>query len=138
MTVIRRIALVIGLTVAVIAGASIPASATFAESVKIPTTSITTPTVLAATNLRVTISCDYWNMNATVTWTRSTSARVSGYQVTAQFGADQVVLPAGANASRLTYSTSRMWAAHQVPVTITTLTDYGWTKTSAPVTVTTC
>jgi hypothetical protein len=138
MTGIRRMAVLIGLTVAVIAGAGIPASATFAESVALPTTSIATPTVLAATNLRVTISCDYWNMNATVTWTRSTSARVSGYQVIAQFGADQAVMQAGPNASRLNYSTTRMWAAHKVPVTITTLTDYGWTKTSAPVTVTTC
>ena len=138
MTGIRRMAVLIGLTVAVIAGASIPASATFAESVALPTTSVVTPTVQAPTNVRVSISCEYGTMYATVRWNRSTSADVSGYRVTATFGANEVVWQAGPNASRLDDEFDRMWARYQVPVTVTTLTEYGWTKTSAPVTGTTC
>jgi hypothetical protein len=44
----------------------------------------------------------------------------------------------GATATYYDHSMSRINAAIPVTVTLTTLTSYGWTKTSAPVTVTTC
>jgi hypothetical protein len=77
-------------------------------------------------------------MYATVTWNRSNSPRVSGYLLTAQFGAEQISMSAASSAGRLDYSTGRLWSAYQIPVTVTTLTDYGWTTSSAPVMVTTC
>jgi hypothetical protein len=138
MTGIRRIVCVIGLTLAVVAGIGLPASANFAASVPVATTAVVTPTVQPPTDVRVTITCDTSNMYATVRWTRSNSDDISGYRVIAAFGSDEVALQAGRTASRLDYTFSRMWAAYKVPVTVTTLTDYGWTKTSAAVQATTC
>src|SRR3954447_5050865 len=56
MTIARRIAVLIGLTVAVIVGASLPASAAFAGSVTVPTT-ITAMTVAAPATVTVSDSC---------------------------------------------------------------------------------
>jgi uncharacterized membrane protein len=56
MTAIRRILILIVLTTAVIAGASVPAWAAFDDSVKVSTT-ITTTTVAAPASLTITDSC---------------------------------------------------------------------------------
>jgi hypothetical protein len=56
MTIARRIAVLIGLTVAVIVGASLPASAAFAGSVTVPTT-VTAITVAAPATVTVNDSC---------------------------------------------------------------------------------
>jgi hypothetical protein len=57
MTSTRRILILIGLTLAVTIGAAIPASATFADSASIPTTTLGTGTVAAPASVTVTDSC---------------------------------------------------------------------------------
>src|SRR3954447_1432412 len=56
MTIARRIAVLIGLTVAIVVGASLPASAAFAGSMTVPTT-ITAITVAAPATVTVNDSC---------------------------------------------------------------------------------
>ncbi len=56
MTGIRRGLILLGLTVAVIIGASLPASATFADAVAVKTT-ISTTTVAAPTNVVGKLTC---------------------------------------------------------------------------------
>ncbi|MGY2127346.1 hypothetical protein [Blastococcus sp. SYSU DS0617] len=139
MSALRRTAVLIGLTACVVVGSSIPASATFTDSVKVtPSVSTGTVDVKAPTNIRVTLTCRGQDMYATVTWTRSTTTTVSGYRVVATLGGQQLTLNAAGTASRVDTTVNRVWAAYQVPVTVTSLTGYGWSETSAPVTVTTC
>jgi hypothetical protein len=57
MTATRRILILIGLTVAAVAGASLPASATFADSAAVPTTTVATGTVAAPASVNVNDSC---------------------------------------------------------------------------------
>src|SRR5687768_12040162 len=57
MTATRRILILIGLTVAVIAGGSVPASADFADFAPVPTTTIATGTVAAPSSVTVNDSC---------------------------------------------------------------------------------
>ena len=56
-TSIRRVLTVLGLMLAVIVGASLPASAGFADSVAVPTTTIATGTVAAPASLTVSDYC---------------------------------------------------------------------------------
>jgi hypothetical protein len=57
MTATRRILILIGLTVSVIAGASLPASAGLADVAPVPTTAIATGTVAAPASITVNDSC---------------------------------------------------------------------------------
>jgi hypothetical protein len=57
MTATRRILILTGLTVAVIAGASLPASADFADVAPVPTTTVATGTVAAPASITVNDSC---------------------------------------------------------------------------------
>ena len=57
MTATRRILILIGLTVAVIAGASLPASADFADLAPVPTTTVSTGTVAAPASITVNDTC---------------------------------------------------------------------------------
>ncbi|MCA0144239.1 hypothetical protein [Blastococcus sp. LR1] len=139
MTVIRRAVTVLGLALAVVIGTGAPASATFSEMVKLPTpTTLTTTTVAAPTNVRVQITCPtLYSMEARVTWTASSSARVSGYVVNATVAGQTLAASTGPTQTTVTYSTGRS-PGLQVSVTVNVLTDYGWSKVSAPVVVTTC
>ncbi len=145
MTGIRRALILIGLALAVMVGGVLPASATFAKSVSLAPITAQTDSIAAPRNLNGSITCaDQWNgwawqsrMTATVTWQRSTSQDVVRYRV-------EAVVP---NYGTLEFTTTdnRMtfqeWALGQripVTVTVTAITDYGWTKVSSSLVLYTC
>jgi hypothetical protein len=150
MTSTRRILILIGLTVAVIVGASIPASATFSEAVTVPTT-VETITVAAPTSVStggtkcVTYNTTWnattnsWNtaseLQAKVSWKASTTTKgVIGYLVNVVL-ADGTrypiqVVPATTLSVSGTYDVA--YAQANLRVSVTTLTSYGWIKESAP------
>ncbi|SFF79307.1 hypothetical protein [Blastococcus tunisiensis] len=137
MTRTRRILVLIGLALTIVVGSSIPASATFAESVALPRTTVTGLTVQAPTNLVDRTTCSGSTMYAKVTWTASASEKTTGYIVTAQTGGTPMTFAVG-NTTTFTHTMGRVWSAQSIPVTVTTVSKGGWTRTSAPVWVTTC
>jgi hypothetical protein len=83
MSGVGRGLILLGLTVAVVIGASVPASATYADAVAVKTT-ISTTTVTAPTNVVGKLTCGS-TATMSATWTQSTTARVSGYVVSVYF-----------------------------------------------------
>jgi hypothetical protein len=197
MTSTRRILILIGLTAAVVIGASVPAFATYTASVTVPTT-VATGTVAAPAWVAVNDSCvtttttvkqtvstnpgtgatttTYYssttttapsasNVQGTTTetvngpgplekttttvtkntdlhvaasWAASASRGVNGYQVNANL-ADGSAFPMMQTAT--TTATGVVDAdnlAYQPRLSVTTLTTYGWTATSAKTAVLSC
>ena len=149
MTSTRRILILIGLTVAVIVGASIPASATFSESVTVPTT-VQTITVEAPGNVSTagTKCATYnttwnattgtWNtaseLQAKVSWRASTTPKgVTGYVVTAVFadGTKYPIQTVPSTQLSVSGNYDVAYASANIRVTVTTMTSYGWYKESA-------
>jgi hypothetical protein len=140
MTITRRITVLIGLTVAVIVGASLPASAAFADSVTVPTT-VTTINVAAPSTVTVTGNCQGWWYTATITWSASTTPRgVTGYRVLAYLndGTVSVVGETNAATRSMSLSVDSSNLGYQPRVAIVTLTSYGWTAESAKTGVISC
>ena len=156
MTAVRRILILIGLTVAVIAGASVSASATFAKSVTVPTT-IQTLTVAAPASVSTAgtkcvtyqttwnYTTNSWNyaseLQAKVSWPATTTTRgVTGYTVTALFadGTRYPIAVVPPTQLSLTGTFDASYATANIRVIVTTLTSYGWTKESAPSGVVRC
>ena len=150
MTGIRRALVLVGLTLAVIIGASIPASATFSDSVtvapKVATATVSAPTYVSTQGTH----CAYWQ-NVDGSWSGELRARISwpvaantksvtGYRVTAivpNYGN----IPVGdvpANQLSITGNFPTQYAYAGIRVTVTTLTAYGWTKESTQSAVVTC
>lgn len=156
MTTIRRIVVLIALTVAVIAGAGVPAWAAYKDSAKVDLT-ITNLTVAPPSSVTVNGSCSttssttwngtawvttysYW-YSATVTWPASTTSRgVTGYRVKAYLNNGTSYVMAETNASTRTTSDTvdRAYLSYQPRVSVMTLTSYGWTAESAKSAVLTC
>ena len=138
MSITRRALTLIGLTAAVLIGGSIPASATFSETVTIPTTigtaTITPPTQVEAKNICTTTVDPVTQATTTTTqlkveWWRSTSPRTTGYRVT--------VHPVGSAAYTLavTGPTDEVFldaniAGQNPRISVTTLTGTAWTAQS--------
>lgn len=138
MNAIRRILALILLTVAVIVGASLPASAALAASVTVPTT-ITT--ITAPATVTVNGYCQGTWYYGTVSWSAGTTPRgVSGYRVLAYLKNGTVSVVGGTNASTRSLSTGAdvPYLAYQPRVTVMTLTSYGWTAESAKSGIITC
>jgi hypothetical protein len=145
MTRIRRIAVLLSATAAVLFGAVLPADAQFSNSASLPTMAITSMDVRApATVSTAGTKCDSvydattgvttTTLNAKVSWSASTTPRgVSGYVITAVFtdGTKYPVAMVGATTTSLTGSYDAYYASQNIRVTVTTLTSYGWTKESA-------
>jgi hypothetical protein len=131
MTGIRRALILIVLTVAVIVGASLPASATFSDPVALKTT-IATTTVAAPTNIVGKLVCGSPS-TMSATWTKSTSARVSGYVVSVYFsdGFVQTVQLAATATSWSAAIDPYYVTAYSIQYSLTTQTNYGWSKESA-------
>jgi hypothetical protein len=129
---LRKVLVVLGLTTAIAAGTvAAPAIASLADSAVVSTT-IATNAVAAPTNFTGNLVCtEPATMSAT--WTKSTSARVTGYDLKVYFSdgyVQTVQLPGTAtswSASIAKYNVT-YWA---VQYSVTTKTDYGWTKESA-------
>jgi hypothetical protein len=87
MTALRRKGLLLALTAAIAfggGGSLSPASASFADSA-VQTTSITTATVAAPTNLVGALACTSPDSRMSATWKASTTPRVTGYLVNVTF-----------------------------------------------------
>jgi hypothetical protein len=131
MTGIRRGLILLGLTVAVIIGVSVPASATYSESIQVKTT-IATTTVAAPGSLVGTLTCGAPS-TMSATWTKSTTTRVSGYRVSVYFsdGFVQTVELGSAATSWSATIDPYYVTAYSIQYSVTTRTDYGWSKESA-------
>jgi hypothetical protein len=156
---IRRSAVLVGLTAAVIVGSSIPAAATFTEGVSTNTATLRTVSVAAPSSMTVSRTCTqsatggYYDAtgqwvttyttyyNATATWPASTTARgVTGYRVTAYLpGSAPIVMGETDAANRsLSASVDASYLAYQPTISVTTLTSYGWSTESVRKAVPTC
>ncbi|MCU1670155.1 MAG: hypothetical protein JWP40_3082 [Blastococcus sp.] len=142
MKIMRRLATLIGLTLAVIVGASIPAYALFSDSVSLPGTSITTVTVARPTSVSVSITRCHpvKGTNVTVTWVGSGTKGVTGYRVMAHLGNGQSIVMGETAAGTTTFdgnlSVSSMDA--QPRLSVIALTSYGWTAQSAKTGIIAC
>ena len=139
---IRRSAVLLGLTAAVIAGSSIPASATFSDAVAVApslaTASVTPP---AWATVQVTYCHPVFTFDATVRWPAGDAPRgVSGYRVTAHLnnGTSAVVAETGSAARSYSTTFDRAYLQYQPRVTVSTLTSYGWTADSPRSAVISC
>ena len=154
---IRRTAVLLGLTASVVVGSSIPASATFSDSVATKTATLRAATVAAPASVRVddycsTTSYTYWNgtsnvtvtehwYNATVTWPASTTQRgVTGYRVMAHLNNGQSVVMGETTATNRTVSArvERAYLNYQPRLSVITLTSYGWTAETPRTAVLSC
>jgi hypothetical protein len=128
---IRRGLLLLGLTAAVIVGVSVPANATYADSVALATT-VATTTVAAPTNVVGKLTCGHPTATMGATWTASASKGVSGYLVSVYFSDGYVQtqqLPSTATSWSYPISDYNV-TAYSIQYTLTTQTTYGWTKES--------
>ena len=140
MNAIRRILILSVLTVAVIAGASVPASATYSDSATVSTT-IATTTVTAPSSVSISGRCQGWWYDFTISWPASTTTRgVTGYRVLAYLnnGTTYLVGETDAATRTLSMTVDSSNLSLQPRVTVTTLTSYGWTTESAKAPALTC
>ncbi|SNR72878.1 hypothetical protein [Blastococcus mobilis] len=142
MTTTRRILALIGLTLTVIVGPAVPASATFTDSAAVAV-GISTGTVAAPgwVSAEVTYCHPVHYVDATVSWPASeTTAGVIGYRVTAHFNDGTSAVIAETDSAGRSYSArmDRDSLQFQPRVTVTTLTSHGWTKESVPSAVMSC
>ena len=128
---IRRGLILLGLTVAVIVGASIPASATYSDSVTIRTT-VNTATVVAPGNVVGKLTCGRPATMA-ATWTLSSAPQVTGYLVSVYFSDGFVqTVQMGPTATSWSATIDPYYVtAYTINYTVTTQTAYGWSKESA-------
>jgi hypothetical protein len=129
---IRNALLVLGLTTAVAVGtAAAPAGASLADSAVVSTT-IGTTTVAPVTSLVGALNCAPTS-TMSATWTKSTSARVSGYTLKVHFSdglVQNVELPASATSWSAEIDKYYV-TAYSIQYSVTTRTDYGWIKETA-------
>ena len=130
MTGIRRGLILLSVAVAVIVGASVPASASYAEAVAVKTT-ISTTTVAAPTNVVGKLTCGR-SAGMSATWTQSPTARISGYRVSVYFSDGFVqTVDLGPTATSWSSTIDPYYAtAYSIQHTVTTVTTYGWSKES--------
>lgn len=151
MNAVRRTAVLLGLTAAVVIGSSIPASATFSAGSTAVAAKVGTVTVDPPNAVRFTGSwCERgsyqtWNgvgytttyyatLRAKLAWQPSSAPRVSGYRVAAT--ANGMVMALGdttatsmtADYSLYSGSTPPPASLLTVQASVTTLTSYNWTS----------
>jgi hypothetical protein len=128
---IRRGLILLGLTAAVIVGASLPASADYSDAVAVQP-AINTNTVTAPGNVVGKLLCGR-PATMSATWTSSGNTRVSGYLVSVYFSDGFVqTVQLGPTATSWSATIDPFYVtAYTINYTVTTQTDYGWTKESA-------
>ena len=135
MTTTRRILVLTALVATMFLGSGAAAQASFTESAQVTATpmSIATGTVSAPAAGAGSLSCGRTSATMGLTWTKSTSARISGYRVTVHFsdGYTQTVEKAATDTSWSQGITLYNVTAYAVRYTVSTVTDYGWTAESA-------
>src|SRR5688572_24822317 len=158
MTRTRRVLTLIGLAVAITVTGTLPASATFSETVAVPTT-IATGTVAAPASITVNDWCQTvatttvdpvtgvsttsysYLYHAAITWPASTTTRgVIGYRAIAHLnnGTSVVMTETTATNRSANASVDQAYLAYQPRISIVTLTSYGWTAESAKTPVLAC
>ena len=131
MITVRRLLVLLALVPAVILGASLPAMASFSAGTAPVTTTINTNVVAPPTKVVGKLACAATS-TMSATWTKSTSARVSGYLVSVYFSDGFIqTVPLAATATSWSATIDQYYVtAYSVQYTVTTQTDYGWTKES--------
>jgi hypothetical protein len=132
MTSIRRALVLLGILAGLMVTTSLPASASFSVSRALPTTTIDTIVVAAPTNVVGNLACAPTS-TMSLTWTASTSPRISGYLVTVYFSdgfVQTVQLGATATSWSKTIAEYNV-TAYSIQYSVTTQTNFGWTKESA-------
>ena len=140
MSRIRRGLAVAGLTIAVAAGATAPAWATFADSTAVGST-VETITVTAPSSMTITDHCQGWWYAATIDWPASTTPRgVTGYRIMFHLNTGESMVVAETDASTLSVAVKmdRDYLNYQPQFSILTLTSYGWTAETPRSAVLTC
>ena len=143
MTRLRRGVLLIAVVVAtVLVGTATAAQAAFDDSASMATLTVGTTTVHAPTNVTVeTSGCKARWVDVNVSWGASTTAEVTGYQVTAHRsdGVVQVVAQTDAATTRLSGTVDKFTlTGYTTTLTVMARTSYGWTATSAQTRVLSC
>lgn len=135
MNAIRRTAALIGLVATVVIGSSIPASATFSASAA-ATSSVATATVDAPRAISFTMTCVDGARLAKLSWTASATQRIDRYVIDLVLPDQTQQFTAAADATTAEHSIPAKMLLPRTPVTatVTTVTQYGWTKTSSSVT----
>ena len=133
MTAIRRFPVLLGLTVTLLFAGMAPASATFADQATVATT-VETVRVTAPESVSGSLICGTETSTMAITWEASSTARISGYLVNVYHHHD------GSTESFALPATATSWSAatptwtvspHSIDYSVTTVTDYGWTKESS-------
>lgn len=143
MNALRRVVALTGLTVTVVIGGGVAASAAFSDVVAVKQT-IETGTLAAPTwvNATVTVCHPVHYFTVTVDWPASATTRgVTGYRVVAHLNDGRDLLLGQTDAGTLSLSTrvnDRSALSFAPQVTVTTLSSYGWTGESAPSAVLSC
>ena len=132
---LRSRVLLVGIAAATVLGLDATAAqATFTARTAAPVTaSATTLTVQPVTRLSTAGSvCTADGLEVHLSWTRSTTARVSSYRVKASTFFGYITVPIGSVAADRTTFVAQMGDNDLgYSFSVTTLTDYGWTAESA-------
>jgi hypothetical protein len=129
----RRLLVLLALAGAMIIGSAFPSSASYSESVSLPTTTVGTATVGAPTGVKATYKCFGWGVEVTLDWNLSTTQRgVTGYEIRTYVGtASQVQARMGSTDTTWTANADKNFAnGNTFDFTVTTVTSYGWTAES--------
>jgi hypothetical protein len=131
MSTITRALVLLGILAGLVVTTSLPASATFSASTAV-TTTINTVVVAAPTNVVGGLACAPTS-TMSLTWTASTSPRVSGYLVSVYFsdGFVQTVQLASTATSWSKTIAEYNVTVYSIQYSVTTQTSYGWVKESA-------
>jgi hypothetical protein len=131
MSTIKRGLVLLGILAGLMVTTSLPASASFSASSAVSTT-ITTTTVAAPTNVVGHLACAATS-TMSLTWTASTSPRISGYLVSVYFsdGFTQTVQLAATATSWSKTIAEYNVTVYSIQYSVTTQTNYGWTRESA-------
>jgi hypothetical protein len=138
---LTRLATVVGLTLALLATATVTAGATFSEKVSASSVQLDTATIAPVDGLEVKyVVCDRTTVSAQVEWRTSTARSVTGYRVTAhmQNGQTELIAQVGPDVLEVPFTRDRTWLQSRPAFTVTVLTSYGWTSQTDRSAVLTC
>jgi hypothetical protein len=133
MTRAARLAVVLCVAVAVLVGATLPASATFTASRSTAPIGVSTLTVQPPTNLTATCLS---STKVRLTWNLSDSPRVTSYRV--QLSSNNGSTTIQTRSAPWTGGDFFVMAGVSYTFTVTAITDYRWTGVSGTVTVPPC
>ncbi len=142
MTTLRRSALLLAIAVSIVLGlGTSPAQAAFHDATTMPasigTTTVVPPTKLSTAGTKCVTRYDSWGrayttLEAKLTWTASSTAKVTSYEVVAYAsGWTYSVTTVNGSTTTVTGSYDSYYATQNIQVTVIARTSYGWTAESA-------